>query len=1233
VSQQEQPYRASSIDGDSGFGEQRLSSFKVCLTIILTLGFFALAVFQAPELFAQVDTGAIVGTVKDQSGAVVPGVKVTLTNEATAYTISTKTEANGSYVFTPVEVGHYTLTAELTGFRKELRSHVSVNIQQQVLVNFTLQPGVVTQTVHVSAAPPALQTQNGSVQQIVGTAAINNLPLNGRNSTFLAQLTAGVTFMQSDTRGVKASGGFAANGQRPVTNDYLLDGIDNNSDIADVINETYYAVLPPPDALEEFTVQTNNYSAEFGGHSAGAVINAVLKTGTNQFHGDVWEFLRNSGVDANDFFLNAASEPIAEYRQNQFGFTLGGPVTLPHIYNGKDKTFFFVDYQGTRIRDGVTYVETVPTAAERNSSYTNFQDLIQDQTGTRSDLLGRTFPSGAVFDPATTRAVTKGEVDPVTGLVATASGFVRDPFYAGSLTGMTNFASAAAESHLNMLSAGRLDPNAIKLLELYPLPNGPGVLDNFTDAPVESNNQDSFDARVDHNFSSRDTMFGSYSYANSSLFYPGPFQGIADGSPNRPGSGTTLAQHAALSETHIFSPTTINEFRLGYSRLHDIRLQYDGNDLTNIPGEFGIQGVPQVPENGGLPDFSMGSLANLGAPAFLPSNKWSNTIQVSENVTKIHGSHSIRTGLEFQDVRFPMISPPDTRGTITFNGEYTSVINSTDGTTAGPQFLLTPIASTVPGGINNVGGANTVAATNFRTFADYRRTYYGGYFQDNWRTTPKLTLNLGLRYDWFAQPNEYFGAQANFVPGLSFVGGQFRIAQSRASDVPSGFVSLLQSNGISFAPTTGTIWQESPSNDWGPRFGFAYHMAKNWVVRGGYAIFYGGQEDIGLSQYGANNFPFLVQSSFTAPNSAEPITPNNSIGSLENGLANVPLSASAAQLTGISLIGSQLNWKDPSTQSYNFALQREISPTTTASIAYAGSQTRHLVQNDSANEVTEVLPPSLSLQKYLPYTTMASGGVYNVPNADSNFNALEANVERHFASGFTLLGNYTYAKCRTDSRDNLDNDISGYQAPYVAGFGIQKDYALCDYDVRNIVHVSGTYDLPFGEGRHFLNRPGIVTEVLGGWSTNWILDLQDGQPFTVGCQNTTTTGLGCVAFLVPGQNDISGPHDVTNWLNPAAFTDPLPATSVGQTNFEPLGGAPTQAVGPGVHNLDFSLFKSFRISESKSLEFRAEVFNLTNTPDFSIPSSLNFLNTAQFGKITGTQTNARLIQFALKFYF
>jgi hypothetical protein len=407
----------------------------------------------------------------------------------------------------------------------------------------------------------------------------------------------------------------------------MMDGIDNNSEVGDLINRTNYVVLPPPDALNEFTVQTNNYNAEFG-HAAGAVLNTTTKSGTNQFHGDVWEFLRNDRLDAADFFLNKAGLSKDEFRQNQFGFALGGPVVLPRIYNGRNETFIFGYYQGTRIRQGNTQTTTVPTVAERSSSFTDFQDLIAGQSGKpRTDLLGRSFPLGSILDPATTRAVTQGQVDPVTGLQAAANGFVRDPFFSGSLIGLTDFTSPGAISLLNIIPLSRLDPSAVKLLNLYPLPTTPSLLDNFTSSPVNKDNNDQFGIRADRNFSDKDTMFGRLIFSKSTNAFPGPFPGIADGQPNRPGSGVTKAQNVALSETHIFSPGLVNEARIGYSRLHDVRLQFLGNDLNDIPGQFGIQGIPQVAENGGLPRFMIGGLDDLGTGQFLPSDKWSNTIQ------------------------------------------------------------------------------------------------------------------------------------------------------------------------------------------------------------------------------------------------------------------------------------------------------------------------------------------------------------------------------------------------------------------------------------------------------------------------------------------------------------------------------------------------------------------------------------------------------------------------------
>ncbi len=390
--------------------------------VALVLASIAILFLQTSLSFAQADTGSVSGTVTDRSGAVIPGATVTLTNEGTNVSRSVETDASGLYVFSPVRVGTYTVSVSKTGFDTVNHPSITVNIQQNSVVPFTLNPGRVTQTVQVTGAVPLLETTGGAVRQVVAARQINDLPLNGRNYTFLAHLVAGVTQMQQDDRGLLGSGSFAANGTTYAQTNYVLNGIDNNNTQPDLIGGSTYAVLPPIDALQEFTVQTSNYSAEFG-RAGGAVVNATLKSGTNEYHGDLYEFIRNDALDAADFFENAGNQKKGKFRQNQFGITLGGPVTIPGIYHGKNKTFFFVDYEGTRIRQGLPEVETVPTLAERTSSFTDLSDLISGQPGTTgSDLLGRTFPLGQVFDPATTRSVTAGQFDPVTGFVATGAG-------------------------------------------------------------------------------------------------------------------------------------------------------------------------------------------------------------------------------------------------------------------------------------------------------------------------------------------------------------------------------------------------------------------------------------------------------------------------------------------------------------------------------------------------------------------------------------------------------------------------------------------------------------------------------------------------------------------------------------------------------------------------------------------------------------------------------------------
>src|SRR5216684_9023393 len=456
-------------------------------------------------VLAQVDTGSILGTVTDASGAVIGGATVTLTNEGTSASLSTTVGSDGGYKFTPVRIGSYKVTATSQGFQTTEQRNIAVNVGASVVVNFTLKPGQVTETVEVTTSTPVLETQDASVGQVVNSKSVNELPLNGRNFTFLAQLGAGVNSPQSDTRGNAASGAFSANGLRSAQNNYLLDGIDNNSDTVDFLNGTNYVVLPPVDAIEEFKVQTSDFSAEFG-RSGAAVLNATIKSGTNNFHGTAWEFFRNDKLDAADYFENAGGIKKGALRQNQFGFSAGGPVLIPKVYNGKNKLFFFADYEGLRRRQGTVLAGAVPTVAERTSGYKDFTDLITLQSGTQTDALGRSVPTGTIFDPATTRQVIAGGVDPVSGLpVPTSTSvpagtkeFVRDPF---GTCGPATLTFTLAGCKLNNLSAaaaaGRLDANAIKLLNLFPLPSSAGLAQNFTNSPKLKEDRNAFDSRMD----------------------------------------------------------------------------------------------------------------------------------------------------------------------------------------------------------------------------------------------------------------------------------------------------------------------------------------------------------------------------------------------------------------------------------------------------------------------------------------------------------------------------------------------------------------------------------------------------------------------------------------------------------------------------------------------------------------------------------------------------------------
>jgi hypothetical protein len=1249
-----------------------------------TLASLVVLLCSAAPLRAQVDAGTILGTVSDASGGSVHGATVTLTNEGTNASLATTTGSDGTYKFTPVKIGSYKLTATMQGFSTVTQKNVVVNVGADVVVDFSLKPGSVSETVEVASTAPVLETQDASVGQVIDQRNVDNLPLNGRNFTFLAQLAAGVNTPQADTRGNAASGAFSANGLRPAQNNYLLDGIDNNSDTVDFLNGTNFVVLPPVDAVEEFKVQTSDFSAEFG-RSGAAVLNATIKSGTNSFHGAAWEFFRNDKLDAADFFENAGGRPKGALRQNQFGFTAGGPVLIPKVFNGRNKLFFFADYEGLRRVQGTILTGAVPTVLERNSNYTDFSDLITSQSGStpKKDNLDRSIPVGTILDPATTRAVTAGVVDPVSGIAATKTGFVRDPFgtCAASTTtftlggcGLNNLAAAAA--------AGRLDPNAIKLLSLYPLPTSAGISQNFSNSPKLFEHRNSFDARMDFNINEKNQLFYRFSLVDDPQFIPGIFGGVADGGGFQQGTQTANAQQSALGYTHTFSPTLINVLRGGLNYLHTTRVSPSANDLTNIPSQFGIQGIPQLQENGGLPAFGINGLQTLGSNAFLPSDEVSSTLQVTDDLTKIYGKHTFKMGFEFQHVKFSTLQPPWSRGEFDYNGDYTSIPANADSSTGRAQFLLLPKTNTIACGAgcpNFVGGSTQIYISNISQ-TDNGKNYYGGYVNDDFKITRKLTVNLGVRYDFFGLVYEHHANQANFVPGGPPINAPMYIIPqgANAGNLSASFLNLLAADGIALNVTNryGKGLGKSQTNNFAPRLGVAYQVTPKLVARAGFGIFYNGFENRGFSPNIGENYPFQFNFSFPEPNSSTPITfPGCTTagpgftGTFETGFSCTPLSPLLVNAKGLQLRGIQFDYKTPFSMGGNLTLQYQLTSSMSVQAGYVTSLARHLEVFPGSNQVAQILPKfnpdgsNLDAQNFVPFKDFGRGASYANTEGNSAYHGLQTKLEKQFAGGLNFLATYTWAKTRTDAGDLLNGgSLQGYRAPGVPGFGIQGDYKLANFDIRHVFHLSGGYELPFGKGKRFFSDAGgAANRLIGGWSVIWSSTLQGGQPIDIPCPSSTTSGTNCFA-LFTGQSVKTGLHTDSqgklSWFgNPAAFTQPCvlgpnsvpqannPTNCVPLTGFNALGGI-TQVAGPGFHRLDFSLFKNINLTERFKLQFRTEFFNIFNHPNFNAPgfggngvvaisNALNFTN-SNFGEIGSTRDapyDPRQIQFALKLYY
>ena len=1118
---------------------------------------------------------------------------------------------------------------------------------------------------------------------------------------------------QADTRGNAASGAFSANGLRPAQNNYLLDGIDNNSNAVDFLNGTNFVILPPLDAIQEFKVQTADFSAELG-RSAGAVLNATIKSGTNSLHGAAWEFFRNDKLDAADWFEDNGGVKKGELRQNQFGASGGGPII-------KNKIFYFGDYEGFRRVQGTAEDGSVPTNLERSSGYTNLSDILTQSAGTaRTDLLGRSIPPGTILDPATTRGIGCGQNDSVSGLpgpactgtqtTGTIVGYVRDPFGTCAPGTKTFSAAACALNVLTGANAARLDPNAIKLLQLYPAPNS--GLATYTRSPNLFEHKNAFDVRGDINPNQSDQIFVRFSYADDPIFIPGIFGGVADGGSFDQGIQTAKSDQAVAGWTHVFNSRTINQVRGGFAHLHTTRYGPVATQ-TGIPAQYGIQGIPQLAENGGLPALDISNLATLGSNNYLPSDEVSQTLQVTDDFTKILGKHTFKGGLEIQHVRFSTLQPASSHGQFDFDGTYTDIPNVSNTTGGIAQFLLPPAAAPAtingnpnPNGFSYSGGVDSVWISNIGKTYD-EKEYTAGYIQDDWKVTPALTLNLGIRWDLFGPINETNGGQANLVPSalgkptfLIPLSGKDNRTLSTGNGAGSGtcqgpgcygFVDLLAKDGITLAETDqyGKGLLQIQKTNLAPRIGFAYQVNPKFVVRGGFGLFFNAFENQGYGPNIGENYPFQYSFSegikipSTSPAVASQVAPVSygtpyagcatsgpgGTATLEAGASCIAFTPAYVDARGLGLQGLEFNYQTPRTYSANLTLQYSLTHSLSAQAAYVFTDGQNLQTGVGANNVSQILPAGISTTPYVPFPDFG-GGSYQDTVGNSQYHGLQTKLEQQFSNGLTYLFTYTFSKTLSDAGDLLNGGSNGgYRAPQVPGLGPKFDWGLADFNIRQVVHFSGIYEFPFGKDKRFLNQRGPVNAMLGGWSANWIVTLQGGQPINMGCPTGTTSGTGCNDIRIPGQSQQLGIQNkaiaANNgfkrpfWFNnAAAFNQPCQLGATGPIANSPTGCTPFQAeaalgstgggqtFGPGFHRLDYSMFKGIQLNDRFSMQFRAEFFNILNHPNFNAPGfggngvvsiggSTNF-NSPYFGEVGSTRDapyDPRQIQFALKLYY
>lgn len=1192
-------------------------SLQLALVIVALMGI-------TPAVVAQTDQGTITGTITDTQGAVVPSAHVSLTETSTGFVLRGATNKDGIYVFSPVKIGTYAIFVTAPGFESVNQSGLTLSVNQTLTANLKLQPGSVSQTITVQGgAAQLLETQEASTGQVMSARVINDTPLALRNYVFIAQLAAGVTESQG-SRG-QGRGDFDANGLRAEQNNFILDGVDNNSNQVDFLNGASFVVKPPPDALAEFKVQTGDYDAEFG-HSAGAVVNAAIKSGTNEIHGDLWEYMRNNDLGVARDYFNSVPQPEPAYHQNQFGGTLGGPFL-------KNKLFWFADIEALRIVSPSNGTYTVPTALMRQG---NFSELL---------------------NPSLT-----GNSNPVT-------------LYQPGSGGATPL---SCNGQPNVFCSNQIDPLAQGILNLYPQPNTGASGQTYNNYVVNTSTSDNtvqWDARLDWNPSQHDQAFFRTSYYNERGTYNPPLGFVLDGGGyGGDGANVNMGENYDLSETHEFSANLVNEFRFGYNWGHPewVPLSYN----TNVSAQVGLGGIPYSPGNGGLPSTSISGISGIGGPQWYPAIEYENVFQFLDDVTKVMGKHTIKMGVDFQHVRVATTAPIAPHGAYTFSGFYTGAPGVSFTGSGVADFLADNDAPPGAPAGSTPGSMSSAELTAFFNI-DNVRWYRAGYAQDQWKVTPRLTLNLGLRYEYFQPIEERHDHQALWYPTSIAPGagkGNYILANSQRNDyLAPGFLNLLAMDNMSLSYTGVRSLVKSQYDQLAPRLGIAFSLTNKLVVRSGFGLFYGGLESIGGAPNLGYSYPFQYSVNFYGPSCILGSNDCQSIGQTyginlangfstqpgwNNGLANDPNPSTPG------LIGTQPNYYTPYTEQWNLTTQYALSNTMTWTLGYVGNNSRHLEGFPDQNAPDGLVGPGDNANHDRPFPDFG-GSQFDMHEGVSSYNSLQTTLQKHYANGLSFLTDYTWGHAMDDTQTPLNGGSNLYRMPL--NLPMRIEYASSDWDVRHRFSLNGQYDLPVGRGRRYLSQAGWANEVVGGWSTDLVFTAQTGEPTTIGPNNAGANGANTRrAYLVkdpfaaggspdpsnPGTTCAASVRNITHWYNPCAFANPLPGNLIPntQTATNPvgtpitapgavlpyLGPARNQIVGPGYERINMSLFKNFNTFESQYLQFRADAFNVFNTPAFNNPG--NGVN-SNGGQITSTRNmgqftpNSRFLQLALKYYF